>query len=293
MLIAASRSWSSVRTLACRATPLRRWKQSVAEPQASPLPAASLKTADSTKPPPLEKLSKPLGVTGKPSAIPKSWEEKRAELLDYNIHLEKRRHLVKQATKGYYEDFGGLRHHEGKTWIAPNSLIREDKALYFPDVTGVSLTPQETVHTTSIFEGRISIISMISSTRSEEHVKSFTTSALEAHQSNPLFRFLQVNLQENPLKGFLVSLFLSAIRSRTAVHLQSTYIVSRQNMEYLREPMGMTNKHVGYVYLVDEKCRIRWAGCGFAAEEEPESLRICTRVLLQRLEKIECTSKDP
>ena len=41
------------------------------------------------------------------------------------------------------------------------------KALYCPNVTGVSLTPQEAVHTTSILEGRISIVSMISTTRSE------------------------------------------------------------------------------------------------------------------------------
>jgi hypothetical protein len=30
--------------------------------------------------------------------------------------------------------------------------------------------------------------------------------------------------------------------------------------------MGMENKHIGYVYLVDWNARIRWAACGYAAE---------------------------
>lgn len=145
-------------------------------------------------------------------------------------------------------------------------------------------------------------------TAHQEHAKSFTTIALEAYQWDPLFQYVQVsavylltipilylsqiNLQENPLKGFLVSMFLSSIRTRIPVHLQSTYLVSRQNMEYLREPMGMVNKHIGYIYLVDENCKIRWAGCGFAMGGEDLSLRNCTRVLLQRLSKETDVSKD-
>jgi len=134
---------------------------------------------------------------------------------------------------------------------------------------------------------------MLSTTMSEEHAKSFTAPALETHESHPLFRFVQINLQENLLKGFLVSMFLTSIRTRTPAHLQPTYLVSRQNMEYLREPLGMLNKHIGYVYLVDENCKVRWAGCGFAMDEESVALRNCTRVLLQRLDKSGSSSVAP
>jgi mitochondrial ATPase complex subunit ATP10 len=67
--------------------------------------------------------------------------------------------------------------------------------------------------------------------------------------------------------------------------LHATYLVSRQNMEYVREDMGMVNKHVGYVYLVDEMCRVRWAGCADAKQEEANALTKCTGILLDRLEK--------
>ena len=44
----------------------------------------------------------------------------------------------------------------------------------------------------------------------------------------------------------------------------------------------MNNKHIGFVYLVDERCRVRWAGGGLAREEESASLRSCVGVLLER-----------
>lgn len=56
-------------------------------------------------------------------------------------------------------------------------------------------------------------------------------------------------------------------------------------MEYLRKPLGISNKHIGYVYLVDENLRIRWAGGGDAKDEESEGLKRCTKVLLDRMEK--------
>jgi ATPase complex subunit ATP10 len=42
---------------------------------------------------PLQFLSRPLGVSEAPSVFPKSWADKRAELLDREKHMEKRRHL--------------------------------------------------------------------------------------------------------------------------------------------------------------------------------------------------------
>ena len=45
----------------------------------------------------------------------------------------------------------------------------------------------------------------------------------------------------------------------------------------------MTNNRIGYVYLVDENLKIRWAACADAKEEEEEALIRCVGVLLNRL----------
>lgn len=44
----------------------------------------------------------------------------------------------------------------------------------------------------------------------------------------------------------------------------------------------MTNSRIGYVYLVDENLKIRWAACADAKEEEEEALVRCVGVLLNR-----------
>ena len=50
----------------------------------------------------------------------------------------------------------------------------------------------------------------------------------------------------------------------------------------MREPLGMINSRIGYVYLVDENVKIRWAGCADAKEEEEEALIRCVGVLHNR-----------
>ncbi|CAE6421646.1 hypothetical protein ACGC1H_001847 [Rhizoctonia solani] len=245
---------------------------------------------------PLQFLSRPLGVDEIPSALPKSWNAKREELLDRDKHMEKRRHLVKQVARGYFHDFHKLKHHGGKMWIAPRVLIREDKALYFPDVKGVSLDNRSTVHTTTACTGRITLLSVLSTKISELHAQSFAEHTLEQHKGNKNFQYMQINLQENLLKSWLVSLSLSSLRSTVPPEFQPTYLLSSQNMEYLRVPLGMENKHIGYTYLLDDNLKVRWAGCGFARPEESEALANCTRILLDRLDSgstSPTTSKEP
>ncbi|KAG8960842.1 Mitochondrial ATPase complex subunit atp10 [Tulasnella sp. 419] len=257
---------------------------------------------------PLPILPRPLGIPNIPSSLPKTWQEKRADLLDREKHLEKRRFLIKEAGKGYYEDLikavkGG---YGGKMWLAPKAMIRADvspnpnlaiiqighrlktinmdlqKALYFPDIAGTSLTGEKQ-HTTSLCAGKISLVAIQSTQVADEHVKSFVKGLVNDYQSEPNFRFLQINLQENPLKAMVVRLSQGALRKTVPKEQHETYLISSQNMEMLRQPLGMENKHVGFVYLLDEDLKVRWAACGFAKEEETKALHQCVGILLKRL----------
>ncbi|ORY92939.1 ATP10 protein-domain-containing protein [Leucosporidium creatinivorum] len=236
-----------------------------------------------TKPPPY--LSKALGVKDKPTKGKPSREEWRANLLSRQRRLDERKHLVKQVSKGYFHDYNELRHQGGKAWIAPNTLIREDLSLYFPDIEGVALSNKEKTHTTDLFPGKVSLVVLSSFKSSEEHINSFVRPALADLQDDPAFQYVYINLQENPLKSFLVTMFLSSLRKTIPVSQQPSYLLSHQSLEYLREPMGMMNKHVGYVFLVDWEARIRWAGCSWATADEEEALRRCSHVLVERLKK--------
>ncbi|GAA5964036.1 hypothetical protein JCM21900_001253 [Sporobolomyces salmonicolor] len=238
-----------------------------------------------TPPPPY--LSRALGIAEPPRKGEKSREERRADLLSKEKRIEERRHLVKQVSKGYFHDYNELRHQGGKLYASPKTLIREDLALYFPDVEGISLATKEKTHTTDLFEGKVSLVVFSSFRSSEEHVNSFVRPALADMQGENRFQYIYINLQENPLKSFLVSMFISTLRKTVPVEQHPTYLLSHQSLEYLREPLGMPNKHVGYVFLVDWNKKIRWAGCSWATVDEEEALRKCSHVLVKRLRAIE------
>ncbi|KAH9939465.1 ATP10 protein-domain-containing protein [Amylocystis lapponica] len=240
-------------------------------------------TDGAAEPPPLPLLQRPLGVHERPTTQARTWAQTREELMDQDKRLEKRHHLVKEATKGYFTDLNATRVHGGKTWVAPRVMIREDvKSIVFSGYLGTTLDTGAKVHTTHLCIGKVSIISMLSTKISEIQTANFINPTHVEYSSRLPYQHIQINLQENLLKSLLVSLFTSSIRKTVPEELWKTYLVSSQNMEYLRDPLGMTNRHVGYVYLVDEQCRIRWAGCADPKKEEAEALRVCTGVLLSR-----------
>ena len=107
----------------------------------------------------------------------------------------------------------------------------------------------------------------------------------------------------------LVSLFTSSLRRTIPETLWPTYLLARGEWSELDvslppspsspsltqislillgqiyEPLGMQNKILGYVFLIDAACKVRWAGCGFAKEVEARSLRQATAVLMNRMKE--------
>jgi ATPase complex subunit ATP10 len=111
--------------------------------------------------------------------------------------------------------------------------------------------------------------------------------------ADPLYQRVHINLQENIVKALLVNLFMHNLRAKTPPELHPNCLLATQSPEYLREPMNLVNQHVGYVYLIDENLKIRWAGGGDATLPEVRALESCTAVLLKRLrEKKELEAKE-
>ncbi|KZO94195.1 hypothetical protein CALVIDRAFT_501771 [Calocera viscosa TUFC12733] len=234
---------------------------------------------------PLRFLDRPLGLPRPPTTKKRGWKELNQDLLDRERMLEERQHLVKQIMTGYYNDVNQLKYHGGKRWTAPEVLVKADKALYFPDIIGAALTGDRSSHTTDLCQGKVSIVCFIGSQMAEKHIADFTKLALESFGDDPDLRFVQINLQENPLKAFLVSMFASRIKTQVPEKFHPYYLLSSHNMEYYREPLGCTNKMLGYVYLLDEDLKVRWAGGGHPNPEEQVSLHRCTGVLLKRFKE--------
>ncbi|KAH9815567.1 ATP10 protein-domain-containing protein [Melampsora americana] len=261
-------------------------------PERSPATSGATPTAGSTtisttsgengvsKPPPY--LPRPLGVEEVPSTAPATKEEKLAKLVDEESRLRERKHIISEVSKGYYHDWATLRHNGNKLWTAPPSLIREERSLYFPDIKGIAISNKQMTHTTDLFGDKITLLAVESTRMSEEHTRSFYVEPTRMLAGEPDFQLLRLNVQENPLKSWLVSLFINNLKRNVPAHQQSRYLLSNQNLEYIREPLGMVNKLLGYVYLVDWDRKVRWAGCGFANAEEMRGLFTSSRALLKR-----------
>jgi mitochondrial ATPase complex subunit ATP10 len=114
------------------------------------------------------------------------------------------------------------------------------------------------------------------------HAREFVSKANEKYLSNPLYQHVQINIQENMLRSMLVNLFIRGIRSQVPENMHSTYMLSSQNLEYIREPLGMTNQYIGYTFLVDKELRVRWGACGDPMPEEAAGLERCVGLLLDR-----------
>ncbi|OCF38696.1 hypothetical protein I317_07523 [Kwoniella heveanensis CBS 569] len=241
---------------------------------------------------PIPPLPRPPGVFNPPTAKSKTWAQRKEELLDDERHKAKRKALVKEATQGYFHDYnrakvaGG-----GKLWIAPNVLIREDKALYFPDIQGRSLLGQDT-HTTNLLKGKTTIVSLITTRLSEEHEQSFVQPVLEDVAGHPNFNFVQINHQENKLKSMLVSFLSSSLKRTIPEERWGSYLIAGGEWSKwdITVPLGLDNKLLGYIYLVDPNLKVRWAGCGQATREEAQALRRATAVLLGRMKAGPSTS---
>ncbi|KAI4274591.1 MAG: hypothetical protein L6R38_006062 [Xanthoria sp. 2 TBL-2021] len=280
----------------CIRCPQRQWK-----PRRAVSTAAQILKDEDPKPQDFtpKPLSRPIGVLyppqpGENSGIdPRSWRERRDDLFDYNKHLVRRKELTKQAAKPYFRDWSRTQYHKGKTFISPARIFRADKSLYFPNMVGSTLaSPSTPSNTTSVLQDRISVISVYSGRWAERQTQSFTDekhnpelAALlqqEGTQDGPPLQKVEINVELDWMKALIVRTFMGGIRKQRKEEDWARYFLVRRGVtEETREAMGMANSKVGYVYLVDWLCRIRWAGSADAEGSEKEGLVAGVQRLLE------------
>ena len=192
-----------------------------------------------------------------------------------------------------------MRHHRGKTFFSPPKLFKSEAALYFPNMQGYTIdNPSKIIDTTSVLADRISIVSVFSGTWAERQTQTFVGEGENPELAKEVERLkgeglqrVWINMEEDWMKAGLIRLFLGGLRKRLKPEDWGRSLVVRRGVEEdLKLSLGIANGKVGYVYLVDRACRIRWAGSGDAAEGEKEGLVACVRRLVEKA-KMDATKK--
>ena len=221
--------------------------------------------------------------------------------MDYDKHLEKRAKMTKQISKPYFRDWSNLRFHKGKVFIAPERLFRAEHSLFFPNFFGRTLRRGARKRdkkdgygglgrdTTQVMQGKISVVSLVTNAWAVNQIQTFCSerqnhALQELLVENPdIAQRVEINYENNVLKYWILRLFgMGSLRRARSVEQQERYFVTRRGFsEVMKEVLGVLNEKAGYVYLVDQELRIRWAGSAVAEEHERESLVRGVRRLVQ------------
>ncbi|KAL4905884.1 hypothetical protein BDW74DRAFT_177583 [Aspergillus multicolor] len=263
--------------------------------QQNSAPQSATIKARNPKNDPVPQLDRPIGSAippqeGQNTGIDKrTWGQRRDDFVNYEKHLARREQLTKQAARPYYRDWTNMQYSGGKSFISNPRLFKRDKALYFPNMYGATLaSPREPQNTTSILRGKVTVVNIFSSVWAESQVATFTgpqfnPGLYEAFkEGSDLVQKVDINVEDNMLKAGLIHMFMWRMRQKLPKEQHPRWFLVRKGLDGgLKDAIGMLNSKVGYVYLLDENCRIRWAGSGPAEPAELEGLNNGVRKLIQ------------
>ena len=185
--------------------------------------------------------------------------------------------------------------HKGKVFRSNERMFRREKALWFPNVVGETLVESEGVmDSCTVMRGKVSVVAMHSAVWAEEQVGKFVDAKeneeLEViiRGSAGLVQRVNVNMQQGWFRTWLARMFKGRIRRLVDEERWARYFIiqlprdiRRGLQEETRDAMGLLNSQVGYVYLVDSDCKIRWAASAYPWEGEVEGLNKAVKRLIE------------
>ncbi|KAI9894359.1 MAG: Mitochondrial ATPase complex subunit atp10 [Vezdaea aestivalis] len=244
-------------------------------------------------------LSKPVGLSEPPRAgensglEERSWRQRASDYFDKDNSIERTQKLAKQYMEPYFKDTSNLKWQEGKSYLQPKGIFKASRSLYFPNLRGQTLSGQPNegtdgmTDTTTVLEGRVTILAIFQGTWAQEQTATFIDEKFNPNLWNILrgnrgiTQLVQINFEEKAMRYAVLQMCLPRMRNTIPKDIQGSYFLMRKGLtQEIRESMGYLNSKVGYIFVIDRSCRIRWAASAKAGEDEIEGLNKVVRRLL-------------
>lgn len=168
---------------------------------------------------------------------------------------------------------------QGKVILPPVSYFKRDKAMFFPDFTAHTLLNKKR-SLREVLQGKVSVVRVFStvsgSTCADTYVSDYLSDEgyLRLQAKYPHVQIVDLNVPQSWVKGLFVTLSKQHLRKMVSPARHDCYFFL-SNSDFnadVRKVLKCEISCAGYVYVVDETGRIRWATSGYADEKESEAL---------------------
>lgn len=190
--------------------------------------------------------------------------------------LRQLNHDIKHSA--FYES-KSFQNTNGKIFTPPQSYFRRDKALYFPLFVNKNLEGQS-VKLSDLWKDHVTLVRVYSTMSGEKCASTYLNEYLSKEggeklaQKFPNTQIVDLNVPQSTVKGLFVHAAKSNLRKTIPPHRVDKYFIVPAGLfdVDVRHTLRCNNTCLGYVYVLDDSGKIRWATSGYALDAELEVL---------------------
>lgn len=247
------------------------------------------------------KVTRPVGLKERP--VPLKDVKKEGYLTSANLNIPRRiwdfyvdgtarkarvRKIQKEMAYGGMYDIHVYNKTKGRLFAGPVSYFKRDKSLFFPNFGVSTLTGQEREIMDLFGDAKATVLRVFSTATgtkmTEDYFKipdsqdSYLTKEglKQFQQTYPEAQLAELVLSDTWLKGIVYQKLSTGKRRKDVPEpLWESYVTAIQEEvldREVREKLLMTNHYAGYVYVIDNDCKVRWVGSGLPTPEEIKGL---------------------
>lgn len=220
----------------------------------------------------LEVVSRPFGFDS-PITVADTFSV--SEFFGNSAAEKRQRQLDHDIKHSPFYDSKSFSNTQGKIFTPPVSYFKRDKSKFFPNIVGENLQGN-TVALQDVIPGKVSIVRIFSTISGERCTNTYVEDNLteigytQLQEKYKNAQIVDYNIPQSWIKGLFVKMAKSNLRKIVPSARHDKYFILPNTLfgVDIRKVLKCDNNCSGYIYVLDDDGRIRWATSGYANESE-------------------------